>query len=185
MPVGAIVFVEHWVFPKIGLTQYWIWRRKKLVNLPALLAWGLTLAGAVTLWLLGYIHEFFLIIPVWLSTAIMYIVLSAFCGARKKLPALPEEESITSETPPASDKRAFDLPGKNTKSSMYYICGLIAVLSLLVCFGLSIWVAVSEGSVYAARMDAFKKAILYATIVYFIFGTIWISMKERKSAKLS
>jgi len=185
MPVGAIVFVEHWIFPRIGLTQYWISRTKKLVNWPALLAWSLTLAGAVILWLFGWIHEFFLIIPVWLSTAFTYTVLSAFCGAKEKLPPLPEEEATTTEPPqPPGNEGMANMPGKNAKFSMYHVCGLVAALSLVVCFALSIWVAASGADVYAARLDAFKKAILYATIVYFIFGTIWISMKERKSAKI-
>jgi NCS1 family nucleobase:cation symporter-1 len=35
-PVGAIVIIEHYVFPKIGYTRYWISIQEKLLNWPAL-----------------------------------------------------------------------------------------------------------------------------------------------------
>jgi cytosine permease len=177
MPVGAIVFIEHWLFPKIGLTQYWVSRKGELVNWPALLAWGITLAGAVLMWLLGYIHEFFLIIPVWLSTAILYTVLSAFFGAAEKLPALPEEQTPALDVTVAEAKEKAK-PSK--KSKVYYITGLVAVASLAVCLGMAIWVAAAKAEVYNNRLELFKDALKYLTLIYFIFGTIWICLKEKE-----
>lgn len=184
MPVGAIVFIEHWVFPKIGLTQYWVSRKGKVLNWPALLAWGITLAAAVILWLLGFIHEFFLIIPVWFSTAILYVVLSPFFGAAEKLPEpwppageLPAKPiPVGGPTPGTAEAKAR--PARK-KSIFYYVCGLIAVASLVVCLGTAIWVAAAPAGTYDARLDFFKNALKYMTIVYFVFGTIWIFLKER------
>jgi cytosine permease len=177
MPVGAIVFVEHWIFPKIGLTQYWVSRKGKMLNWPALLAWGITLAGAVIMWMLGFIHEFFLIIPVWLSSAILYVILSPFFGATEKLPELPAEEVPVGGTT-AESAEAKVRPVKK-KSIFYYVCGLIAVASLVICLGTAIWVAASATETYAGRLTYFKNALKYMTIVYFVFGTIWIFLKER------
>lgn len=176
MPVGAIVFVEHWIFPRIGLTQYWASRKGKLLNLPALLAWGITLAGAVIMWRLGYIHEFFLIIPVWLSTAVLYVILSSMSGAAEKLPDLAQEQAPIPETAQVGAE-AKAKPIK--KSGMYYVSGLIALASLAVCLLMAIWVAVSAADVYDDRLDFFKTALKYITLVYFIFGTIWIFLKEK------
>ena len=185
MPVGAIVVVEHWIFPRIGLTQYWCSRQGKIMNWPALLAWTTTLAGAVTMWRSGYIHEFFLIIPIWLSTAILYIILCFIFGAGEKLSPLPEEqvsepgstptESGTKVEPPSS----WD-PTLRKPSAMFYISGLIAVASLAVCLGMAIWVAGSAGQIYNDRLDFFKTALKYITVIYFVFGTIWIFLKEKK-----
>jgi len=203
MPIGAIVFVEHWIFPRIGLTQYWISRKGELVNRPALIAWGATLAAAVIVWLTGVLHLFFLIIPVWLCSAILYIVLSSKFGAREKLPELPEEESPApeTETVPANPVRSKmpepsapptgtsngansqERAGPAKKSQIYYISGLIALASLAVCLGISIWVAASGEDVYTGRLEQFQKVLLYATVIYFIFGTIWICLKEKSEKK--
>ena len=48
VPVGAIVFVEHWIFPRIGFTRYWVSRKRLFVSWPALISWGVAIAA---LWL--------------------------------------------------------------------------------------------------------------------------------------
>jgi len=179
MPVGAIVFVEHWVFPQIGLAQYWFSRTNKLLNWPALLAWGITLAGAVTMWRLGYIHEFFLIIPVWLSTAIIYIILCFIFGAaEQRTEDRGQKTDDRNFVLRPSDPRPLNRPAE--KSAMYIICGLIALACLAVCLGMAIWVAVSAGQTYNNRLDFFKTALKYITVIYFVFGTTWIFLKEKK-----
>ena len=72
MPVGAIVFVEHWIFPRIGFTQFWASRKGLVVSWPALVAWLGSVALAVVAWQSGWIHLFFLALPVWLLTAVVY-----------------------------------------------------------------------------------------------------------------
>ena len=72
MPVGAIVFVEHWVFPRIGFTQFWASRKGLTVSWPALVAWLGSVALAVVAWQSGWIHLFFLALPVWILTAVVY-----------------------------------------------------------------------------------------------------------------
>jgi NCS1 family nucleobase:cation symporter-1 len=188
MPIGAIVFVEHWIFPRIGLTQYWISRKGESVNLPALIAWGATLAAALVVVLTGLLHMFFLIIPVWVCSSILYIVLSYKFGAREKLPEPAEEESAVSQFTQSGfrDISNLDEPGTNhlaKKSLIYYICGLIAAASLVFCLCISIWVAASGEDVYAGRLEQFQKVLLYATVIYFVFGTVWIFLKEKSKGE--
>ncbi len=176
MPVGAIVFMEHWIFPRIGLTRYWTWHQGKMMNWPALIAWAVTLAvGLIATYVFGYIHLFFLTIPVWLGTAILYTILSAFFGARQKMGQLTEED-IAAQKIVQTTTEEKTKPAR--KSGMYYASAIIAIGSLAVCFFTAIWVAVSGEDVYEARLEAFKKAIIYATVIYFISGIIWISLKE-------
>jgi len=182
MPVGAIVFVEHWIFPRIGLTQYWISRQNKVVNWPALIAWWVTIIAAfIATFILGYIHLFFLIIPVWLSTAILYIILSFIYGATKKSGELPQEVSASESGPSTTDERFEPARKSAIYYGLYYICVLVAVASLAVCLGMAIWVVVSAGSVYEYRLVFFKTALKYLTLIYFVFGTIWIFLKEKAS----
>ena len=40
VPVGAIVFTEHVIFPRIGFTRYWVTYRKLTHSTPAVASWG-------------------------------------------------------------------------------------------------------------------------------------------------
>jgi hypothetical protein len=61
MPVGAIVFAEHWVFPRLGLRRFRAESERALVNWRAAVVWGGTLAACYFMplhlfyrWLPGY-----------------------------------------------------------------------------------------------------------------------------------
>lgn len=61
MPVGAIVFAEHWLFPRLGLERYEAERRGSLFHWKAVLVWAGTLAACAFMplhlyfrWLPGY-----------------------------------------------------------------------------------------------------------------------------------
>ena len=180
MPVGAIVFVEHWIFPKIGLTRYWVWRKGLMISWPALIAWFGTVALAIyATFIAGWIHLFFLVIPVWIITAVVYTVLSCFFGAREKLPE-PDSQEV-----PTSAVTETDAIGRSERESsgnngLYWISGLAAVGALVFCFALSVWVSVSDQGVYADRFSFFKKAIIYATVIYFASSLIWFYLNEKK-----
>lgn len=174
MPVGAIVVVEHWVFPRIGLTRYWTARKGKLMNWPALLAWVVTLIMAVTLWQMHILHLFFLIIPVWFAASILYIIFAALGGARDKLPELHEQVVCGEETKPISEPYAR--PNATT-----HVAGLVAIVSLVVILALSIWVAMAGADVYNTRLAQFKTLCVYLTIVYFISSIAWIILKDKGS----
>jgi NCS1 family nucleobase:cation symporter-1 len=174
MPIGAIVFVEHWVFPRIGLTQYWTARKGRIMNWPALLAWLLTLIMAVALWQMHILHLFFLIIPVWFAAAFLYIIFAALGGARDKLPELQEQPVCVQEATPIST------PVAKTNAVIHF-AGLVAIASLIAIFALSIWVARADINVYNARLAQFKTACVYLTIVYFIFSVAWIVLKDKGS----
>ena len=51
---------------------------------PALVAWLGSVALAVVAWQSGWIHLFFLALPVWVLTAVVYTALSAVAGARER-----------------------------------------------------------------------------------------------------
>ncbi|GAG01909.1 unnamed protein product, partial [marine sediment metagenome] len=165
MPVGAIVVVEHWIFPRIGFARFWSSRKGLSLNWPALLAWAIPLLGAITCWQTGIIHLFFLCIPVWLLTAILYIVFAAMAGARESLPELPKE-TRSAAPPPRGD----DVSAERPAAGLYYFSGAVALVCLALCL-------VLPALVFAGSMDdrTFKNLLIWVTAVYFVSGTIWIS----------
>ena len=182
MPVGAIVFVEHWIFPRVGLTQYWVWRKGKLINWPAMIAWWATIiVGSYATFVTKSIHLFFLIIPVWLATAILYMILSYAFGAGEKSVELRTED-VTVRPDAAVQTSTERKAGASQSKGMYRLFGLVALASLMFCFVLSIWVAVSEPEVYLDRLDYFKKAIIWATTVYFVGGLVWVFLPKEKTS---
>jgi purine-cytosine permease-like protein len=61
MPIGAVVFAEHWIFPRLGIPQYRTEKYGRTFNWPALAVWVGTLAACFFMpfhlyfrWLPGY-----------------------------------------------------------------------------------------------------------------------------------
>jgi len=183
MPVGAVVFTEHWIFPKLGLTQYWASRRNLAVNWPVLLSWGIGIGVALILEKTGVLHLFFLFLPVWFLTTVLYILFASMAGARESLPAgsvmpTPQEPSSPAETdmpsPPNADPNA-----EERNQLLLRITGAVAIVSLLSILGASIWVFTAENDLYAQRFLSFKWFIIWPTLVYFISGTMWLAEKDK------
>jgi len=184
MPVGAIVCVEHWVFPRIGLMQFWVSKRKLAVSWPALLSWGIAIAAALVLERTGTIHLFFLFVPVWLLTAVLYIIFASLAGARQKI------EGETAEQPTQGTSRQavgpydkIELPkwAEPPKKCdlLLWVSGLVALASLASCLVLPIWVYVSGGDEYRENLASFKEILIWPSLVYFVAGTIWAVRKDK------
>ncbi len=97
MPIGAVVFAEHWLFPRLGLQQYWIEKRGWMFSPPALITWiGVLLlcfpADQMTYGFLKTpmdlmdIHLFFRWLPGYIIAMVLYIVLAFIWGAKLQAP---------------------------------------------------------------------------------------------------
>ncbi len=184
MPVGSIVFVEHWIFPKIGLTQFWVSKKKLLVSWPALASWGIAMAAALVLERTGTIHLFFLFVPVWVLTAVLYIIFASMAGAREKFADEAQEqpaEQITGKAADGENKvrmpRWTEAPKK--ADVVLWICGIVAMASLAACIILPIWVYITGGEDYERNFAWFKRILIWPTLIYFIAGTIWAVKRDK------
>jgi cytosine permease len=178
MPVGAIVFAEHWILPRLGWTQFWASRKGLTISWPALVAWVGTLAVAITAWQKGFVHLFFLGPPVWLATVVVYLVLSAFAGARERLPALPRAEA--GPVPGAAARPVPRAVGPRTMA--WTVSGLGTLAALLACLVLPFWVYAAGPSEWPGRLASFKAWLLAATAVYFVSGVVFMSENEKRRA---
>jgi len=86
MPIGAIVFAEHWIFPKLGIEQYVAEKRGWTFNWRALAVW----VGTLVLCLLMPFHLFFRWLPGYFVALAAYIILSLH---HRKEPALDQRRA--------------------------------------------------------------------------------------------
>jgi cytosine permease len=174
MPVGVIVFVEHWIFPKIGFTRYWAARKNLVLNWPALASWLIAIAVALFLEHTGRLHLFFLFIPTSLLTAVLYILFSSIAGAREKLPELTEQYHDVLKAQAKSIKpvvKRFDI--------QTWVWGLISLATLIICTILSIWIYLSPLDAYKQNLATFKIYLMWPTLLYFISATAWAIRHEK------
>jgi NCS1 family nucleobase:cation symporter-1 len=179
MPVGAIVFVEHWIFPRIGFKRFWASRKGLVVSWPALASWLGSVALAVVAWQGGYVHLFFLALPVWLLTATLYTALSAVAGARE--PAQTEEVAAAPRVAAAPAPTSPSPPAPRTAT--WTAAGLVALATLGALVALPFWVSAATGSEWASRLASFKALAVGITAVYLVAGTAWMNENEKRRAR--
>jgi len=78
MPMGAVIFADFWIFPKLGLKQYYAEHRSLKINWAAGIAWLATIAICVSLVKSGnpMFQLYFVALPGWFIASCLYIVLS-------------------------------------------------------------------------------------------------------------
>lgn len=79
MPIGAVVFAEHWLFPLLGIEQYQAEKKGWTFNWAALAVWLGTLAACFLL----PIHLYFKWLPGWFIAAGAYTALMAVAPVRR------------------------------------------------------------------------------------------------------
>jgi purine-cytosine permease-like protein len=84
MPMGAIIFIDFWLFPKLGIDTDYAEKRNKLFNFSAFLTWCLTLLACFGLNQLYGLELFFLGLPGWFIASVLYILLSKLLYSKDK-----------------------------------------------------------------------------------------------------
>jgi NCS1 family nucleobase:cation symporter-1 len=171
MPVGAIVVVEHWLFPRIGWTRYWFARTGRLMSWPALAAWGLSLAVAFAVWQMGLVHLFFLAAPTWLLTAVLYTLLAGLAGARQPA-ATSDPIDVATRSPSPSIAPPSSVPWPLGRK----IAFTIAALSLVACVTLALLA-------FLGRLppSTLRSALVGLTALYFVAAFL---STDRQTASL-
>jgi cytosine permease len=185
LPIGAIVVTEHWIFPRIGLTQFWNARKGNLVNWPALVSWLTAVALAAACWVSQVffereiIHPFFLVVPVWIITTVLYTVLAAMAGARQTLPELEDEPQTDRLPAPAPSDATVAAPAglSPAQSRLYWFSGILAVACLAMIVGFA-WAVFS----HVMLPEEYRQHLLYLTLAYFAAAVVWLRQRNRRSA---
>jgi len=187
VPVGAIVFAEHQLFPKIGYTRYWSKYQDYAYSLPAVASWGLGLVFGFGLNFLDVMSFYYLFIPTWFFTIILYTFLAGQYGAKKSYPAAAAKEAqfnelveqyqqkLAAEEPPLpKDTTVFS---KALNTIAYLALGITLCLAGQVLFGSS------DEDTYVVNRDTFYFYGFICTVTYFV-AAYWAMQRGKTIGKI-
>ena len=99
MPMGAVIFADFWLLPRLGLRQDYAEWKQLLFSVPAALAWLLTLGACLLLNLVWNVEIFFLGLPGWFIATGLYVALSLAQQRRNTAPqaSAPTKDFLTQE----------------------------------------------------------------------------------------
>jgi NCS1 family nucleobase:cation symporter-1 len=169
-PAGAIVLTEHYLFPRLGLTRYWASQRP--LNWPALTSWVVAIAVALFLERSGILHLFYLFLPVYALTAVLYVALASWLGAKGA-----DTQPAPQAAPTAAGLGGHPAPPPLSPAA--WLAGLVALVALVFSLAAPIHVAMSGLDGFATRHDHLKTWLLVATLLYFVCGTVFYQLWKR------
>lgn len=187
VPVGAIVFAEHFLFPKIGLTRYWAHYRKLVTSKPAIISWAAGLALGFGLNLLNVMSFYYLFIPAWIFTLILYTLLAKRNGAAEDyIPEIKEEEQMQANILAYQEEKAKHEkePVKDT-SVFSRVLNYASITCLLVIAALAakIMFGSPDIEVYHYNKELFQKYAFLCSIGYFVLA-YWRLRREKARNKV-
>ncbi len=186
VPVGAIVFAEHVIFPRIGLTRYWANYQKLAHSIPAIGSWGLGLVFGFGLNALNVMPFYYLFIPTWIFSILMYTLLAKSYGAGKKYPAEEAQEKERNlKIKEYQEQQAIkETPEQKDTSILTKLLKGIALMSLLVTLVLAIITMFKspDMATYEANRDIFYIYGFIGTLAYFVTA-YWVLLRKKALQK--
>ena len=185
VPVGGIVFAEHFVFPRIGLTRYWVKYRGLRHSTPAVVSWAAGLVFGFGLNYLQVMSFFYLFVPTWAFTIVLYTLLARRHGAAR---SYPTEESAEQEMNDAirefqSQQALSEGKPKPDDSPLSKALRAIGWLALAVTLVLALIVmfASEDMATYESSVGVFYTWSFVCTIVY--FGSAYWALQRQKHCR--
>ena len=182
VPVGAIVFAEHQLFPRIGYTRYWSSYRKLTFSMPAVASWGLGLVFGFGLQALDVISFFYLFIPTWFFTIVVYTLLASRYGAKQKYPEEAKEEEVRNEAIERFQEQQAKEEHVISKDVSFFSKGLkfVAISALVATLVLAcnaLFGSATEAN-YLENRELFYTYAFICTIIYFVL-TYWALLRGK------
>jgi hypothetical protein len=172
VPVGGIIFAEHYVLPRLGLTRFWA-RYKGARNIPALLSWGVSLALAGVPIALDIMPVYFAFLPAWVIAIFLYTLFAKTAGAARQYPegevadeAFQERVEVLHAKQAEVAPTDVDTQDRRTFSTILKVFW-IAALTVVFVEALFVLFSSSDASSYMAQRDQFYMIAAAGTVIYF------------------
>lgn len=186
VPVGAIVFAEHQIFPRIGYTRYWAHYRELTFSTPAIASWALGLVFGFGLNALNVMSFFYLFIPTWVFTILVYTFLAGRYGAKNKYPEAAEKEKMRNKNIVKFQEELAEKETVHVKDTSLFTKVLrgvsLLVLLITVALACKVLFGSSDEAIYIKNRDLFYQYAFICTSIYFV--TAYWALKRGKTQKL-
>ncbi|WP_076012515.1 purine-cytosine permease family protein [Alteromonas abrolhosensis] len=183
VPVGAIVFAEHTIFPRIGYTRYWAHYQSLTHSTPAVASWGVGLAFGFGLNALNVMSFYYVFIPTWFFTIAVYTGLAAKYGAKREYPEQVAQVSAFDQRVEAHQQAEAAKTKEDVKDSRASstLLRIVSVASLVVSIALAFnTFSLSDTlSAYESNRDLFFNVGFACTVIYFV--TAYWAMRRHKA----
>ncbi|GBF20701.1 MULTISPECIES: purine-cytosine permease family protein [Arenibacter] len=188
VPVGAIVFAEHQIFPRIGFTRYWSSYRQLTFSTPAVASWGLGLVFGFGLNTLNVMSFFYLFIPTWIFTILVYTLLAARYGAKEKYPEAEQKEIARNQEIAKFHEHQAKTEAKPlvVVSIFSKVLKTIAIIALIITLILAsvVLFGSDDENMYLENREIFYRYAFICTIIYFVTAYWALLRIKSKKAKL-
>ncbi|WP_040353171.1 purine-cytosine permease family protein [Blastopirellula marina] len=185
-PVGGIVFAEHVVFPRIGFTRYWAHFRRSNHSTPAIAAWIGGLAFGFGLNAMNVMSFYYLFLPTWIFTILLYTILAKQYGAAEKYPVEQAEDEKRTEEIKAFQAEQAISEGDPIRDHSWLSKALTGIawtsLGLTLVLALRVMFWSPDMTAYEQNVAIFYPWAFVFTITYFAFA-YWV-LHRRKALNL-
>ena len=182
VPVGAIVFTEHMIFPKIGFTRYWAKYKKLTHSTPAVASWIAGLIFGFGLNALNIMFFYYLFIPTWFFTAILYTILAKKYGAAENYSKEEaEEEAYNKDVELFHAYQAENTPVPAKDLTMFTkVLQIISWVSLVIILILAFITMFNSPNIdlYDVNREIFYQYGFIFTLSYFI-SAYWVMRRKK------
>ncbi|MEL0635359.1 hypothetical protein V6259_01070 [Marinomonas sp. TI.3.20] len=182
VPVGAIVFAEHVIFPKIGFSRYWVSFQKLTHSTPAIASWGIGLVFGFGLNTLNVMSFYYLFLPTWVVTIIVYTLLAKRYGADKdyteEKAAMDKHDKLVEAY--HEHQASIASPIVEDTSLLSKTLGTITWISLAVTLGLAFFTMFGSSNMtaYLANREIFYTYGFVCTVIYFT-AAYWVLRRQK------
>jgi purine-cytosine permease-like protein len=183
VPVGAVVFAEHVIFPRIGFTRYWASYRQLTHSTPAVTSWIAGLAFGFGLNALDVMSFYYLFLPTWFFTIILYTILAKKYGAAEQYPEQVAAEAAKNEAikvyqTKQAEKEPAPVEDRSKFSKVLHFCSrtslvITMILALLTMFNSP------DMDAYNINRETFYRYAFICTIIY--FGAAYWAIRRLKA----
>lgn len=175
---GVICICEHFLFPRIGFTRYWNEYRHQDFNMPAAIAWGVSIVFSFGLVFAGIIHRNLILVPTFVLTAVLYTVLAGLAGAKEKYPAQEADAAAyrTALQDYANTMHQDDIPFTVTGVAL----GLRVVAFIVLAAFVGSGIVCALGGL---GLEAFKALSIVLSLGYFVCNGAALVISLKKTTK--
>lgn len=183
VPVGAIVFTEHVIFPRIGFTRYWANYRKLTHSTPAVASWIAGLIFGFGLNALDVMSFYYLFIPTWFFTAIIYTLMAKKYGAAEKYPEalaadIAKGEAIKTYQAKQAENEPEPFVDRSRLSKILHWASRLSLLATLSLAALTMFNS-PDLEAYDFNRELFYRYAFICTIIY--FGAAYWALRRKKA----